>query len=607
MATENGAVELGIQSPSTEPGTPDGKKEPGTPDGKKEPGTPDGKKEPGTPDGKKEPGTPDGKKEGLRDLFSAEDGALAQLSTSSQAPEGEGHSGGGPAEGSAGQPAALPQQTATAEASVEKPDAKQEASGSQGPGEPRVHKKAAEGQAGGRRASPAFLHSPSCPAVISRPEKLPVENPLNEASELIFEGVPVTPGPMDPGPAQVAEGGKRIVADSQKEAGEKAAGQAGQAKVQGDTSRGIEFQAVPSEKSEVGQALCLTAREEDCFQILDDCPPPPAPFPHRIVELRPGNVNSQFSMNSKDALGGGKFGAVCTCTEKATGLKLAAKVIKKQTPKDKEMVMLEIEVMNQLNHRNLIQLYAAIETSHEIVLFMEYIEGGELFERIVDEDYQLTEVDTMVFVRQICDGILFMHKMRVLHLDLKPENILCVNTTGHMVKIIDFGLARRYNPNEKLKVNFGTPEFLSPEVVNYDQISDKTDMWSMGVITYMLLSGLSPFLGDDDTETLNNVLSANWYFDEETFEAVSDEAKDFVSNLIVKDQRARMNAAQCLAHPWLNNLAEKAKRCNRRLKSQILLKKYLMKRRWKKNFIAVSAANRFKKISSSGALMALGV
>ncbi|EFB14905.1 hypothetical protein PANDA_006778, partial [Ailuropoda melanoleuca] len=567
------AVELGIQSPSTD-------KAPKGPAGE---GPPAAGKESGPPDPKKGPGPPAAtlKKDDKATALKKEDGALAQPSTSSQAPEGEGHSGGGPAEGSAGQPAALPQQTATAEASVEKPDGKQEASGSQGPREPNVHKKAVEGQAGGRRASPAFLHSPSCPAIISRPEKLPVENPLNEASELIFEGVPVTPGPTDPGPAQVAEGGKHIVADSQKEAGEKAAGQAGQAKVQGDTSRGIEFQAVPSEKSEVGQALCLTAREEDCFQILDDCPPPPAPFPHRIVELRPGNVNSQFSMNSKEALGGGKFGAVCTCTEKATGLKLAAKVIKKQTPKDKEMVMLEIEVMNQLNHRNLIQLYAAIETSHEIVLFMEYIEGGELFERIVDEDYQLTEVDTMVFVRQICDGILFMHKMRVLHLDLKPENILCVNTTGHMVKIIDFGLARRYNPNEKLKVNFGTPEFLSPEVVNYDQISDKTDMWSMGVITYMLLSGLSPFLGDDDTETLNNVLSANWYFDEETFEAVSDEAKDFVSNLIVKDQRARMNAAQCLAHPWLNNLAEKAKRCNRRLKSQILLKKYLMKRRWK--------------------------
>ncbi|XP_067563876.1 myosin light chain kinase 2, skeletal/cardiac muscle [Pseudorca crassidens] len=615
MATENGAVELGIQSPSTDKapkgaageGPPAAEKDPDPPNPEKELGPPDPEKEIGPPDPKEEPHPPTMKKDAEAPAPEKGDSALAQPSTSSQDPKGEGHRGGGPAEGSAGQPAALPQETATAEVSVKKPETKQGTPGSQDLGEPKLHKKAAEGQAAARRGSPAFLHSPSCPAAISSPEKPLAEKPPDEASELIFEGLPVTPGPTDPEPAKVAEGEKNLPEGSQKETEEKVPGQAGQAEVQGDTSRGIEFQAVPSERSEVGQALSPTAREEDCFQILDDCPPPPAPFPHRIVELRTGNINSQFSLNSKEALGGGKFGAVCTCTEKATGLKLAAKVIKKQTPKDKEMVMLEIEVMNQLNHRNLIQLYAAIETSHEIVLFMEYIEGGELFERIVDEDYHLTEVDTMVFVRQICDGILFMHKMRVLHLDLKPENILCVNTTGHLVKIIDFGLARRYNPNEKLKVNFGTPEFLSPEVVNYDQISDKTDMWSLGVITYMLLSGLSPFLGDDDTETLNNVLSGNWYFDEETFEAVSDEAKDFVSNLIVKNQRARMNAAQCLAHPWLNNLAEKAKRCNRRLKSQILLKKYLMKRRWKKNFIAVSAANRFKKISSSGSLMALGV
>uniref|UniRef100_A0A8C8YIX7 Myosin light chain kinase 2, skeletal/cardiac muscle n=1 Tax=Prolemur simus TaxID=1328070 RepID=A0A8C8YIX7_PROSS len=548
MATENGAAELGSQSPTADK----------TPKDAADKGPSAAEKDPGPPDPKKDPDPSTLKKDAKAPAPEKGDAVPGQPSTSSQGPQGEGDRGGGPAEGSAGQPAALPQQTAIAEAGVKKPSAEQGASGSQDPGEPKVGKKAATGQAAARRGSPAFLHSPSCPAIISSSEKLLAKKPLSEASELIFEGVPVTPSPTDPSPAK-AGGEKNAQAGSQKEAGEKAPGQAGQAKVQGDTSRGIEFQAAPSERPEVGQALCLTAREEDCFQILDDCPPPPAPFPHRIVELRTGNVNSEFSLNSKEALGGGKFGAVCTCTEKATGLKLAAKVIKKQSPKDKEMVLLEIEVMNQLNHRNLIQLYAAIETSHEIVLFME------------------------------------------------PENILCVNTTGHLVKIIDFGLARRYNPNEKLKVNFGTPEFLSPEVVNYDQISDKTDMWSLGVITYMLLSGLSPFLGDDDTETLNNVLSGNWYFDEETFEAVSDEAKDFVSNLIVKDQRARMNAAQCLAHPWLNNLAEKAKRCNRRLKSQILLKKYLMKRRWKKNFIAVSAANRFKKISSSGALMALGV
>uniref|UniRef100_A0A8D2M800 Myosin light chain kinase 2, skeletal/cardiac muscle n=1 Tax=Zonotrichia albicollis TaxID=44394 RepID=A0A8D2M800_ZONAL len=343
------------------------------------------------------------------------------------------------------------------------------------------------------------------------------------------------------------------------------------------------------------------------LSLADDVPPPPAPFAHRIVTLRSASVSSQFSLSSKEILGGGKFGEVHTCTEKETGLKLAAKVIRKQGAKDKEMVLQEIDVMNQLNHHNLIQLYDAIETPREIILFMEYVEGGELFERIIDDDYHLTEVDCMVFVRQICEGIRFMHHMGVLHLDLKPENILCVAATGHMVKIIDFGLARRYNPSEKLKVNFGTPEFLSPEVVNYEQVSYTTDMWSMGVITYMLLSGLSPFLGDDDTETLNNVLAANWYFDEETFESVSNEAKDFVSNLIIKDKSARMSADQCLQHPWLNNLAEKAKRSNRRLKSQVLLKKYVMRRRWKKNFIGVCAANRFRKITSSGSLTALGI
>ncbi|XP_027750834.1 myosin light chain kinase 2, skeletal/cardiac muscle isoform X2 [Empidonax traillii] len=454
---------------------------------------------------------------------------------------------------------------------------------------------------------PALLQSLSCPATCHREEQ-----PWAEVAELemIPEETTVAEpkeGLTEPGPAPPAMGDLQPHSTPQDRTVPSAtgkppdpAGVAEQPEPEGQP---------PSTEAKPPPSPYLTPDfgKEDPFEILDDVPPPPAPFVHRTVTLHSGSVSSQFSLNSKDILGGGKFGEVHTCTEKETGLKLAAKVIRKQGPKDKEMVLLEIDVMNQLNHRNLIQLYDAIETSREIILFMEFVEGGELFERIIDDDYHLTEVDCMVFVRQICEGIRFMHHMHVLHLDLKPENILCVSATGHMVKIIDFGLARRYNPNEKLKVNFGTPEFLSPEVVNYEQVSYSTDMWSMGVITYMLLSGLSPFLGDDDTETLNNVLAANWYFDEETFESVSNEAKDFVSNLIIKDKSARMSADQCLQHPWLNNLAEKAKQSNRRLKSQVLLKKYVMRRRWKKNFIGVCAANRFRKITSSGSLTALGV
>ncbi|NXP56102.1 MYLK2 kinase, partial [Heliornis fulica] len=456
---------------------------------------------------------------------------------------------------------------------------------------------------------PALLQSLSCPATCQREEQPWVEATVMEMIPEETSAVEPKDGLTEPGPTLPALGDLQPPSPGTPQDGTLPSTVGQHPDATGPTEQPGSGVQPPLTETEPPPSPYLTPDfgKEDPFEILDDVPPPPAPFEHRIVTLRSTSVSSQFNLSSKDILGGGKFGEVHTCTEKETGLKLAAKVIRKQGAKDKEMVLLEIDVMNQLNHRNLIQLYDAIETPREIILFMEFVEGGELFERIIDDDYHLTEVDCMVFVRQICEGIRFMHHMHVLHLDLKPENILCVAATGHMVKIIDFGLARRYNPQEKLKVNFGTPEFLSPEVVNYEQVSYSTDMWSMGVITYMLLSGLSPFLGDNDTETLNNVLSANWYFDEETFESVSDEAKDFVSNLIIKEKSARMSAGQCLQHPWLNNLAEKAKRCNRRLKSQVLLKKYVMRRRWKKNFIGVCAANRFKKITSSGSLTALGV
>uniref|UniRef100_A0A672FH17 Myosin light chain kinase family, member 4b n=1 Tax=Salarias fasciatus TaxID=181472 RepID=A0A672FH17_SALFA len=249
----------------------------------------------------------------------------------------------------------------------------------------------------------------------------------------------------------------------------------------------------------------------------------------------------------------GRFGQVHKCMENSSGLTLAAKIIKARSQKEKEVVRNEIQVMNQLNHANLIQLYAAFESRHDIILVMEYVEGGELFDRIIDENYNLTELDTVLFIRQICEGLQYMHKMYILHLDLKPENILCVSRATNKIKIIDFGLARRYKPREKLRVNFGTPEFLAPEVINYEFVSFPTDMWSLGVITYMLLSGLSPFLGDDDNETLNNILACQWNFEEEEFTDISDEAKDFITRLLVKSKSWRMSAAESLRHPWLSD------------------------------------------------------
>ncbi|TNN76865.1 Myosin light chain kinase family member 4 [Liparis tanakae] len=287
--------------------------------------------------------------------------------------------------------------------------------------------------------------------------------------------------------------------------------------------------------------------------IIESSPPPSAPFDHRIVTPKPHQIATYYTINRDEVLGGGRFGQVHKCIENSTGLLLAAKIIKARSQKEKDVVRNEIQVMNQLNHPNLIQLYAAFESRHDIILVMEYVEGGELFDRIIDENYNLTELDTVLFIRQICEGLQYMHNMYILHLDLKPENILCVSRVTNKIKIIDFGLARRYKPREKLRVNFGTPEFLAPEVINYEFVSFPTDMWSLGVITYMLLSGLSPFLGDDDNETLNNILACQWNFEEDEFTDISDEAKEFITLLLVKSKSWRMSAAECLRHPWLSD------------------------------------------------------
>ncbi|XP_040287918.1 myosin light chain kinase family member 4 isoform X2 [Bufo bufo] len=294
-------------------------------------------------------------------------------------------------------------------------------------------------------------------------------------------------------------------------------------------------------------------KEEEGLLILDVTPPPPAPFDHRIVSAKHSQISNFYTVEKTHLLGGGRFGQVHRCVEKTSGLALAAKIIKVRGHKEKEEVKNEIQVMNQLNHTNLIQLYDAFESRNDIVLVMEYVDGGELFDRIIDENCTLSEVDTILFIKQICEGIQYMHQMYIIHLDLKPENIMCVSRADYQIKIIDFGLARRYKPREKLKVHFGTPEFLAPEVVNYDFVSFPTDMWSVGVIAYMLLSGLSPFLGEDDNETLNNIIVSQFDFEGDEFHNISEFAKDFISKLLIKEKCWRMSASEAIKHPWLTD------------------------------------------------------
>ncbi|XP_053322824.1 myosin light chain kinase family member 4 isoform X2 [Spea bombifrons] len=312
-------------------------------------------------------------------------------------------------------------------------------------------------------------------------------------------------------------------------------------------------ETLANEQAEDSNEQASSKEEEEAWCVIEVTPPPPAPFDHRIVSAKHAQINNFYNVEKAELLGGGRFGQVHRCVEKSSGLQLAAKIIKVKGHKEKEEVKNEIQVMNQLNHNNLVQLYDAFESRNDIVLVMEYVDGGELFDRIIDDNCNLSELDTILFIKQICEGIQYMHQMYIIHLDLKPENIMCVSRADYQIKIIDFGLARRYKPREKLKVHFGTPEFLAPEVVNYDFVSFPTDMWSVGVIAYMLLSGLSPFLGEDESETLNNIVACDWDFEEEEFEKISEAAKDFIIKLLVKEKCWRMSASEALKHQWLSD------------------------------------------------------
>uniref|UniRef100_A0A3B1K3T4 Myosin, light chain kinase 5 n=1 Tax=Astyanax mexicanus TaxID=7994 RepID=A0A3B1K3T4_ASTMX len=302
--------------------------------------------------------------------------------------------------------------------------------------------------------------------------------------------------------------------------------------------------------------------------------------------------------NVLEKLGVGKFGQVFRLTHKETGRVCAGKFYKGRRAKERDAAKKEIELMNFLHHPKLVQCLAAYDNKPEIVMVMEFIAGGELFERIVDDNYEHTEPSSVGYMRQIVQGIQYMHQQNIVHLDLKPENIVCVDRTGIQIKIIDFGLAAKLDPSNPVKVMHGTPEFVAPEVINYEPICLATDMWSIGVICYILLSGESPFLGDSDSETLALVTAAQWEFDEESFEDITDQAKDFISSLLHKDVRRRLSCEEALSHSWMVAF-ESANPSSAKNLSKDKMKKFLARQKWKKTGKAVLALKRMALLSKA--------
>uniref|UniRef100_A0A3Q3D3L7 non-specific serine/threonine protein kinase n=1 Tax=Hippocampus comes TaxID=109280 RepID=A0A3Q3D3L7_HIPCM len=266
-----------------------------------------------------------------------------------------------------------------------------------------------------------------------------------------------------------------------------------------------------------------------------------------MAGFRQEDVELHYEMGEE--LGSGQFAIVRKCKEKSSGSEYAAKFIKKRRLSSsrrgvsREEIEREVNILREIQHSNIITLHDIFENKTDVILILELVSGGELFDFLAEKE-SLSEEEATQFLKQILDGVHYLHSKRIAHFDLKPENIMLLdkNVPNPRIKLIDFGIAHQIKAGNEFKNIFGTPEFVAPEIVNYEPLGLEADMW---------LSGASPFLGETKQETLTNISAVNYDFDEEYFSNTSELAKDFIRRLLVKDPKKRMTIDDSLQHPWI--------------------------------------------------------
>eukprot|EP00116_Pleurobrachia_bachei_P006626 sb/3466888/ len=271
---------------------------------------------------------------------------------------------------------------------------------------------------------------------------------------------------------------------------------------------------------------------------------PPHQEPPHLPQYLPGHSPRNIPFKR------GKFARVFKCQHKKSGQYYAAKFLH---PCHQTRVDTEVAVLRQFCHnRNIIGLFDVFTGPTETILVLEYVQGGELLDvvgSLLKTEYDLTHV-----VKQLCNALYCLHYKDIVHKDVKPENVL-VCETNLQVKMVDFGLAQHLTttPGSSIDTDHitGTPEFIAPEILCRRYVGTQIDMWCLGVTVYIALTGMSPFQGNSDVETLSKILHCSYYTGEDLFGQYSDAALDFVKKLLVCNPRKRLTAAQCLAHPWL--------------------------------------------------------
>eukprot|EP01138_Halocafeteria_seosinensis_P010784 gb/GECG01011014.1/.p1 GENE.gb/GECG01011014.1/~~gb/GECG01011014.1/.p1 ORF type:complete len:1451 (+),score=219.92 gb/GECG01011014.1/:1-4353(+) len=258
----------------------------------------------------------------------------------------------------------------------------------------------------------------------------------------------------------------------------------------------------------------------------------------------------------QEEIGRGRFSQVISAKRKSDGKMFAVKKINKVDLEEdeKELLRTEIAILKLVNHPHIIRLENVYETSSLLYIVMEFLQGGELFDRIVGRS-RFKEDEARELVKPLVDAMAYLHSLGIAHRDLKPENVL-TGETLHDLKIADFGLSKIIHPTEKMNKPCGTLSYVAPEVLTGKGYGKQADMWSIGVILYLVVRGKLPFEGRDKEEIAAKTVRENLDFNNPIWKQWSKEGLEFVRRLLERDPEKRLSAREALRHPWLRNSTE---------------------------------------------------
>lgn len=271
--------------------------------------------------------------------------------------------------------------------------------------------------------------------------------------------------------------------------------------------------------------------------------------PRNYVKVKSTDIGETYEVLEKIAEGG--FGSVHLCKHKKNKAIRAVKFIPvKGNRASIESLLKEVNILREMDHANIIKIYEVFRDNSHLRIVTEYCRGGELFDRIV-KTKGFTENQAAKYMQQIVSAVVYLHSKNIVHRDLKPENLLFESEEANSaLKLIDFGTCKHFSKADKLLERVGSPYYIAPEVIS-GNYNEKCDIWSLGVILYVLLSGVPPFFGKNDNEILTNILVKEVKFDGKVWKNISAEAKNLIKAMLTKEVPIRITAQDVYTSEWM--------------------------------------------------------